>query len=377
MNLPAVHRQSPADFSTQADRLSQSKLLPEHFHKDAASIEYVMRIGEALGIQPVSALTHVHVWEQNGKLKCGLSADLMTALARNAGHYVHIWGNQIEATATLIRDADNPDRIDLAVKRAELFRTMGLKPEEMGVYAATWTRKMADEAGLMSKSNWKNYTIAMLQARAKSHVVRMGASEVLMGIGHKLMSIGVELSDERADMMEMAVSYTPDELGSDTDDDGVPLRGTVASRQEAAPAKATRKAAAPRMKKEPAPEPVADAVIVEEPVKTAAPSQKKAEGAAPQDKHAQIMETMRTLARDKTLQELVQLAEATANNGSLPPEKKVQRLELVLAGLESVHSADGLPRAEEKVPWTAPGESQQTETQIGQVFLTLIRTMTP
>lgn len=97
---------------TQADaaRISKSKLVPEHIADDPASVEYMMRIGEALGIAPVSAFQHIYVFpDKGGRLKAGLSAHLMQALAIAAGHTVHVEGNALKATAILIRKTTMED----------------------------------------------------------------------------------------------------------------------------------------------------------------------------------------------------------------------------------------------------------------------------
>lgn len=91
----------------EAARLSKSKLVPEHIANDAASAEYMMQIGAALGIAPVSAFQHIYVFpDGKGRLKAGLSAHLMGALALAAGHSLHVEGDQLRATATLIRKTD-------------------------------------------------------------------------------------------------------------------------------------------------------------------------------------------------------------------------------------------------------------------------------
>lgn len=88
----------------EAARLSKSKLVPENVANDAASAEYMMRIGAALGIDPVSAFQHIYVFPGKGdRLKAGMSSHLMHALALAAGHEVKVSGNAVEATAVLIR----------------------------------------------------------------------------------------------------------------------------------------------------------------------------------------------------------------------------------------------------------------------------------
>lgn len=88
----------------EAARLSKSRLMPEHIAGDAASVEYMMRFGAALGIDPMSSFQHIFVFKDNdGRLKAGMSAHLMQALAIAAGHTVHVDGNAIRATAVLVR----------------------------------------------------------------------------------------------------------------------------------------------------------------------------------------------------------------------------------------------------------------------------------
>lgn len=90
-----------------AARMSKSKLVPEHIANDAASAEYMMRIGASLGIDPVSAFQHIFIFpDGKGRLKAGMSAHLMHALAIAAGHEVHVEGGPLQATAVLIRRTD-------------------------------------------------------------------------------------------------------------------------------------------------------------------------------------------------------------------------------------------------------------------------------
>lgn len=230
MNLPAARTPSGGEVTrAKAAELSKSKLMPTHFYDNPANVQYVMEIGRALGIDPVSALSHVHVFpDGDGKLKCGLSADLMVALARAAGHKVYVTGNQVKATATLIRygEAKTVEAVELAMKQVEYLKAMGIDPKEVNVFTEVWTADRATQIGLMKKFNWKTYTPEMLKARVKSAVVRTGASEVLIGITQILQAMGVDLSDSMDD--EIAITsarYTADELGAETDEDGVPIQG--------------------------------------------------------------------------------------------------------------------------------------------------------
>jgi len=228
MSLPAVPDEPDGEVSRRrATELSQSRLMPEHFADDPANVQYVMEIGRSLGIDPVMALSHVHVFaDGDGKLKSGLSADLMVALVRNAGHIVHIESRAAKATATLIRTDITPEKLDL-------LKQAGIDPKQYIVFTATWTEERAQEMGLMNKRNWKLYTKEMLIARVKSAVVRMGASEVLLGVRRQFAAMGIELSDERDDEIAVATArYTPDELGVETDEEGIPVQGSTTLHRE-------------------------------------------------------------------------------------------------------------------------------------------------
>lgn len=216
MNLPAAQPVREPSRATAAE-ISQSRLMPTHFYKNAASVQYVMEIGRSLGIDPVAALSHVHVWEQEGQLKSGLSADLMVALARNAGHTVHVRGNQVKAVATLIRGDITPEKI-------ETMKLIGLDPKNYVVFEEVFTYEMADAAGLTKKSVWKKYPAAMNKSRVKSGVVRTGCSEVLLGVADRFREMGIELTDNRDDEIALASArYTPEELGAVVDEEGTPV----------------------------------------------------------------------------------------------------------------------------------------------------------
>src|SRR5690606_27676966 len=113
MTAEVVQRTTSPVHPADAARLSRSKLVPELIANDAASAEYMMRIGASLGIDPVSAFQHIYVFEdkKTGRLKAGMSAHLMHALAVAAGHEVMVSGTAVEATAILIRHT-SPEKLE-------------------------------------------------------------------------------------------------------------------------------------------------------------------------------------------------------------------------------------------------------------------------
>ncbi len=162
-----------------AKSIAPSGILPKSYRNQPANLLVAAEYADALHIPRINALTSIHVIEGTPSL----SADLMVKLARDAGHRVRVQFKEGAARAVLIRD-DDPD-----------FE-----------YESIWTMDRAQKAGLTGKGNWKNYPEAMLMSRAKSEVVRMGASEVLSG------SI-----------------YTPEELGATVNEAGEPAQPAPAT----------------------------------------------------------------------------------------------------------------------------------------------------
>lgn len=146
--------------------LAQSGLLPDAYKRQPANVLLAMELGEALRIPPIQAINGVNVI----KGKPSMSADLMAAVVRRAGHALRItetW-DPLTVTAEVIR-ADDPEF----------------------TFRAVWDEKKARTAGLWGKGNWSTYASQMLRARAISEVCRQAASDALMG-----------------------VIYTPEELGA-------------------------------------------------------------------------------------------------------------------------------------------------------------------
>ena len=165
--------------------LSGSTLLPDAYRQAPANLLLAAEYADTLGVPRMAALTGIHVI----KGKPSMSADLMLALVRRAGHRVRVSGDAQQAQATLIREDD---------------------PEYE--YRAEWNLAKAERAGLLAKKgNWQHYPEAMLRARAITEVVRMGASEVLFG-----------------------AVYAPEELGVEVDEAGLPVEPATEPAVEAA-----------------------------------------------------------------------------------------------------------------------------------------------
>lgn len=140
-----------------ARTISSGAILPAAYRGKPADILIATGLGKAIGIAPAQSLYEIYV--VNGRPSP--SANLMAALVRRAGHIIRIKGDARACTATLIRKDD---------------------PEFP--FEATWTIEQANAAKLTGKDAWKQYPAAMLRARAISEVVRMGASECVLGMDY-------------------------------------------------------------------------------------------------------------------------------------------------------------------------------------------------
>lgn len=175
-----------------AKAMAVSNLLPVAYQNHPENVLVALAQGQALGIAPIQAMNQINVI----KGKPALSADLIAALVRRAGHRLRVEGDDTYAQATVIR-ADDPDYIPKPVR---------------------WDMERAKRAGLLGNPSWQKYPAAMLRARAISEAARAWANDALYGF-----------------------IYTPEELDSswvpDSDPDtGEPVQATQQEReQEAAP----------------------------------------------------------------------------------------------------------------------------------------------
>ena len=169
-----------------ADRLAVADLLPSAYRRKPANVLVAMEYGDALGMPPIVAMNLIHVIEG----KPTLSAQAIGGLVRRAGHKlrVHWDGKAMRATAEIIR-ADDPEF----------------------TFTATWDMDRAKAAKLTGKGVWQQYPDAMLKARAITEVARDACPEALFG-----------------------VAYTAEELGAETDAEGVPVHVEV-TREPVAP----------------------------------------------------------------------------------------------------------------------------------------------
>ncbi|MBS5899630.1 MAG: hypothetical protein KIC38_03770 [Actinomycetaceae bacterium] len=160
-----------------AECLADANLLPPAYRKNPANILLAIQTGAPLGFTAMQSISGIHIISG----KPTMSADMMAAAVRRAGHKLRIEADDTQATAILIR-SDDPD-----------FE-----------FKSVWTMERARRAGLMSNPSWRKYPAAMLKSRAITEVARQGANDALYG-----------------------VIYSPEELGETVNEAGDVITGHV------------------------------------------------------------------------------------------------------------------------------------------------------
>lgn len=131
--------------------------------------------GQELGMAPFAAMRAVHVIDGNATL----SANTMAAMVKRSGKYDYTVDK---------KDADGCTITFFEIREGKRYK--------IGV--ETFDKEEAQTAGLMGKTNWKNYPKAMMFARCMSNGVRTYCPDVFSGM----------------------LVYTPDEMGGKVNDDG-------------------------------------------------------------------------------------------------------------------------------------------------------------
>lgn len=138
-------------------------LVPYQMRGNTGDMYLLMQIAKHLNVPLITALRGLS-FIGDKDVKPAMTAQLMSALVRNAGHTLREqWDAETNtATATLIR-----------------------KDDPSFEHVAVWDEEKARVAGLWeSTPTWVQYPKAMLTARAMSEVCRHAASEVLLGFSY-------------------------------------------------------------------------------------------------------------------------------------------------------------------------------------------------
>ena len=138
-----------------AQAVAQSTLIPDGYRNQPANFLWAMDLADALGIPFPQVMQSMVVMRG----RTTMSADIMAAVVRRAGHKLRVREDGMAVTATLVR-SDDPDY----------------------EFAVTWDEAKARRAGLWGQRGpWVQYPAQMLRSRAITEVCRQGASDALAG----------------------------------------------------------------------------------------------------------------------------------------------------------------------------------------------------
>lgn len=141
-----------------AQAVAQSTLIPDGYRNQPANVLWAMDLADALSVPFPQVMQTMVV--MRGRMT--MSADIMAAVVRRAGHKLRIREHGMSVTATLIR-SDDPDY----------------------EFTVTWDEAKARRAGLWGQRGpWAQYPAQMLRSRAITEVCRQGASDALAGTAY-------------------------------------------------------------------------------------------------------------------------------------------------------------------------------------------------
>lgn len=149
-----------------ATKLSESSLLPPHFHKQPGNVYWAIALGLEIGFTPVQALQSIYVVHN----RPGMYADSMVALILASGHAEYFQCVERSPTSATY----------------ETKRRGSPKPQSVTV-----TIEQAKQAGWTSNKKYEQEPEVMLAARAKSRLAKDVYPDVLRG-----MASVEELRDE-------------------------------------------------------------------------------------------------------------------------------------------------------------------------------------
>lgn len=165
-------RNSLSSKLTYAKALAESGLLPAVYRGKPANVLWAQEYAESLHLSTMAIVNGIYIIEG----KPTASAALISGLVRTAGHRLRVTGNDQKAVAEIVR-----------------------KDDPGFTFRSEWTIERAKQAGLLNKNTWKQYPAAMLKARAVTEAARDACEEALNGC-----------------------HYTPEELGAEVDEEGMP-----------------------------------------------------------------------------------------------------------------------------------------------------------
>ena len=177
-NSLTVYADSSSAFTLmvkQADVLAQSRIIPRAYQGKHFDIIAAGLAGQTFGWDIMTSLRNYHVIEGSASLR----PEAMLGLVRQHGHSVTI------STFDGTRD-NQPCRIAKAV---------GRRRDNGDEHVAEFTTLDAKRAGLIGKSNWKNYEDAMLTWRSISVLCRVLFPDVVLGAGYVPEELGAIVTE--------------------------------------------------------------------------------------------------------------------------------------------------------------------------------------
>jgi hypothetical protein len=173
--------QAPMTWKTLV-AISNTNFVPKGLRGKPDEMLAAVFTGRELGVGPMASIRGIDMIDGTASL----AGELCAALIWRAGH-------------RLLRTAVSDDAVTMKGQRV-------VDGQVVAEQEATWTKKDAEAAGLVGKSNWKHYGRAMLQWRATTELFRFFFADLGAGL---------------------RVAYTPEELGDEewtpADTEPIPL----------------------------------------------------------------------------------------------------------------------------------------------------------
>jgi hypothetical protein len=169
-----------------ARTVARSGFLPPGLSTPEKAAAIILK-GRELGIPAMQSIAHIHAIA--GKLTC--SAELMLALLARGG-----------ITWTWTKDGTDHEQATIQFHREGFQPVSGrfTMDDARRIETVAWEGGEKKSVKLADQDSWKNYPANLLRARAIANGARMIGPDLLTGI-----------------------SYTPEELGADVDEDGQPF----------------------------------------------------------------------------------------------------------------------------------------------------------
>jgi hypothetical protein len=147
------------EIAAMAANLVQTSFVPQSYNGKPAEATAAILTGMEVGLKPMASLRSIVVI--NGTP--ALTAQALRGLAQAAGH--RIWVEESTSQRAVVK---------------------GIRRGDDQVQTSIWDVQRATAAGLMAKAMYKSNAQSMFIARASSEIVRLIASDVVMGLAYSI-----------------------------------------------------------------------------------------------------------------------------------------------------------------------------------------------